>query len=288
MNPPRATAETHPLVVFSHGNSFPGATYSVLFRSLRARGYQVKAVDKFGHDPRFPVTSNWPHLVEQLAEFATEAAQGHPGPLYLVGHSLGGFLSLMCAATHPVLAGVPVKGVVMLDSPVLGGWRARTLQLVKQTQLIGALSPGQVSRKRRNTWPDEQAAWEHFAHKKAFARWDPQVLRDYIQHGTRDETTPGGTRRVLCFDRDVETRIYNTLPHHLDRLLRRHPLQCPVAFVGGTHSAEMKQVGMTMTHKLVGKTPGDRLQMVEGSHLFPMEKPLDAAAAVDRALRSFV
>ncbi|GAB3183691.1 alpha/beta fold hydrolase [Hydrogenophaga aquatica] len=287
MKPPRATVEAHPLVVFSHGNSFPGATYGVLFRSLRARGYQVKAVDKFGHDPRFPVTSNWPHLVEQLAEFAAEAAAGHEGPLYLVGHSMGGFLSLMCAATHPLLAGVPVKGVVMLDSPVLGGWRARTLQLVKQTQLIGALSPGQVSRKRRNTWPDEQAAWEHFAHKKAFARWDPQVLRDYIQHGTRDEATPSGTRRVLCFDRDVETRIYNTLPHNLDRLLRRHPLQCPVAFVGGTRSAEMKQVGMAMTHKLVGKAPGDRLQMVEGSHLFPMEKPLDTAAAVDRALRSF-
>ncbi len=287
MNPPRAAVEAHPLVVFSHGNSFPGATYGVLFRSLRARGYQVKAVDKFGHDPRFPVTSNWPHLVEQLAEFAAEAAKGHPGPLYLVGHSLGGFLSLMCAATHPVLAGVPVKGVVMLDSPVLGGWRARALQLAKQTQVIGALSPGQVSRKRRNTWPDEQAAWEHFAHKKAFARWDPQVLRDYIQHGTRDETTPSGTRRVLCFDRDVETRIYNTLPHNLDRLLRRHPLPCPVAFVGGTQSAEMKQVGMAMTHKLVGKTPGDRLQMVQGSHLFPMEKPLDTAAAVDRALRSF-
>lgn len=288
MNPPRAAVEAHPLVVFSHGNSFPGATYGVLFRSLRARGYQVKAVDKFGHDPRFPVTSNWPHLVEQLAEFAAEAAQAHgQGPLYLVGHSLGGFLSLMCAATHPVLAGAPVKGVVMLDSPVLGGWRARALQLAKQTQVIGALSPGQVSRKRRNTWPDEQTAWEHFAHKKAFARWDPQVLRDYIQHGTRDEATPSGTRRVLCFDRDVETRIYNTLPHNLDRLLRRHPLPCPVAFVGGTRSAEMKQVGMAMTHKLVGKTPSDRLQMMEGSHLFPMEKPLDTAAAVDRALRSF-
>ena len=276
------------MIIFSHANGFPAGTYQVLFRSLRGRGHTVRAVDKFGHEPQWPVTSNWPHLVEQLAEFAAEGAQAHgQGPLYLVGHSLGGFLSLMCAATHPVLAGVPVKGVVMLDSPVLGGWRARALQLAKQTQVIGALSPGQVSRKRRNTWPDEQAAWEHFAHKKAFARWDPQVLRDYIQHGTRDETTPSGTRRALCFDRDVETRIYNTLPHHLDRLLRRHPLPCPVAFVGGTQSAEMKQVGMAMTHKLVGKTPGDRLQMVEGSHLFPMEKPLDTAAAVDRALRSF-
>jgi len=144
-----------------------------------------------------------------------------------------------------------------------------------------------VSRKRRNSWPSAADALAHFAHKRSFAAWDPQVLRDYIEHGTHDVAAGDGTRRVLSFDREVETRIYNTLPHNLDRLLRRHPLRCPVAFVGGTASAEMKQVGMAMTHKLVGRQPSDRLQMVEGSHLFPMERPLETAAAIDRALRSF-
>ena len=275
------------LVVFSHGNSFPGSTYSVVFRSLRARGYHVKAVDKFGHEPQYPVTSNWPHLVQQLADFAAREAAGHTDPLYLVGHSLGGFLSLMCAARHPRLAGVPVAGVVMLDSPVLGGWRARALQAAKHTRLIGALSPGQVSRKRRNSWPSAADALAHFANKATFAAWDPQVLQDYIAHGTHDVAAGDGTRRVLSFDREVETQIYNTLPHNLDRLLRRHPLHCPVAFVGGSQSQEMKQVGMGMTHKLVGHEPSDRLQMIEGSHLLPMERPLDTAAAIDRALRSF-
>jgi pimeloyl-ACP methyl ester carboxylesterase len=159
--------------------------------------------------------------------------------------------------------------------------------VAKRTRLVGTVSPGRVSRKRRNTWPSEEAALEHFASKRAFARWDPQALRDYISHGTHDEATATGVRRVLSFDREVETRIYNTLPHHLDRLLKRHPLACPVAFVGGTQSAEMKQVGMTMTLRVVGKDHPERLQMVEGTHLFPMEKPLETAAAVDAALRSF-
>ncbi len=280
-------AENAGLVVFSHGNSFPGGTYSELFRGLRARGYQVRAVDKFGHEPQYPVTSNWPHLVQQLADFAVREVAGHVGPLYLVGHSLGGFLSLMCAARHSRLAGVEVAGVVMLDSPVLGGWRARALQAAKHTRLIGALSPGQVSRKRRNSWTSAADALAHFASKSTFAAWDPQVLQDYIAHGTHDVAAGDGTRRVLSFDREVETQIYNTLPHHLDRVLRRHPLNCPVAFVGGTQSQEMKQVGMVMTHKLVGREPSDRLQMIEGSHLFPMERPLETAAAIDRALRSF-
>ena len=58
------------LIVFSHGNSFPAATYSVLFKQLRSRGFVVKAVDKFGHAPDYPVTDNWPHLVRQLHDFA--------------------------------------------------------------------------------------------------------------------------------------------------------------------------------------------------------------------------
>ena len=274
------------LIIFSHANSFPASTYGVLFKSLRARGFSVRAPEKFGHDPAYPVTSNWPHLVQQLADFAAPEIERHGQPAWLVGHSLGGFLSLMCAARHPALGGHGVKGVLLLDSPVLGGWRARALELAKRTQLVGSISPGKISRKRRNAWPDAQAAFDHFAHKKAFARWEPQVLRDYIAHATHDETTEQGMRRVLGFERDVETAIYNTLPHNLDRLLRRHPLPCPVAFIGGTESLEMKQVGMAMTHRLVGRDHPERLLMVEGSHLFPMEKPQETAAAIDAALRS--
>ena len=273
------------LIIFSHANSFPLSTYAVLKRSLRARGFAVRGVEKFGHDPAYPVTSNWPHLVQQLADFAGPEIERHGEPAWLVGHSLGGFLSLMCAARHPQLGGHGVKGVLLLDSPLLGGWRARTVALAKHTQLVGSISPGKISRKRRNAWPDAPTALTHFQHKRAFARWEPQVLADYIEHGTVDATTAQGTQRMLAFDRDVETAIYNTLPHNLDRLLRRHPLACPVAFIGGTQSEEMRQVGMSMTRRILGKKPGTRLQMMEGSHLFPMERPQETAAQIEQALR---
>ena len=107
-------------------------------------------------------------------------------------------------------------------------------------------------------------------------RFLDNVLQDYIDHGTHEQDG----QRVLSFDRDVETAIYNTLPDNLDRLIRRHPLKCPVAFLGGLQSAEMKQVGMAMTEQI---TKG-RISMVDGSHLFPMEKPLVTAAAIEAAL----
>jgi len=266
--------------VFSHGNSFPASTYRVMLDSLRNRGFAVSAIEKFGHDPKYPVTDNWPNLVQQLADFTQAAADRAGQPVFLVGHSLGGFLSLMCAAKHPQLA----KGVVLLDSPLIGGWRANTLNFVKRTPLMKSVSPGMVSRKRRNTWTDREAVFEHFRSKKAFAKWDEQVLHDYIDHGTFYSEEATSVARTLSFDRDVETSIYETLPHNLSALLRRHPLQCPAAFIGGRQSREMKQAGLTMTEKV---TKG-RIMMLDGTHLFPMEKPVAAAATVEASLRNLM
>jgi len=88
---------------------------------------------------------------------------------------------------------------------------------------------------------------------------------------------------VLSFDRAIETAIYNTLPHNIDRLLQRHPLKCPVAFIGGTQSQELKKVGLALTQKV---THG-RVSLLEGSHLFPMEKPVATAAAIEAAILGF-
>ena len=255
----------------------------MLFQSLKERGFQIKAIEKFGHDPRYPVTSNWPHLVQQLADFASAEVEKSGLPAYLVGHSLGGFLSLMCAARHPELGGQKVAGVLMIDSPVLGGWRAKALSVAKRAKLVGSISPGAISRKRRQQWLGRDEVLAHFRNKKVFASWDDQVLRDYIDHGTHDEAGSAQGQRLLSFDRDVETAIYNTLPDNLEQLLRTHPLQCPSAFIGGRQSVEMKQVGMAMTQKI---TQG-RIMMLDGSHLFPMEQPVTTAAAIEAALLNF-
>ncbi|RYX97330.1 MAG: alpha/beta hydrolase [Comamonadaceae bacterium] len=279
-------ADSQPLVIFSHGNSFPASTYRVMFDSLEKRGFRVRAIEKYGHDPRYPVTGNWPNLVQHLADFTArevEVSDPAAGPTFLVGHSLGGFLSLMCAANHPVLGGKPVSGVLLLDSPVIGGWRAAALSVAKRAKLVGTVSPGAVSRKRRNEWLGKDEVFEYFRSKKAFAAWDSEVLRDYIEHGTHDAETPE-RQRLLSFDRDVETAIYNTLPHTFESLLKRHPLQCPAAFIGGRQSAELRQVGLTLTTRI---TQG-RLMMLDGSHLFPMEKPVATAAAVEAALLNFM
>jgi len=225
----------------------------------------VHAIEKFGHDARFPVTGNWPRLREQLIHFIEHEVGG---PAWLVGHSLGGYLSLMVASRRPDLA----RGLVLLDSPVLSGWKARAVQVAKAAGIGERFSPGNVSKRRRQQWDSAEAAFEHFAAKPAFAPWAPGMLRDYIASGTE----PHGAHQRLSFQRDVETTIYNTLPHHLDRLLRAHPLQCGMAFVRGTESTEIRQVGLAATQRLAQ----GRISSMPGSHLFPMEHPLETATEV--------
>jgi pimeloyl-ACP methyl ester carboxylesterase len=262
-------------IAFSHANGFPAGTYRLMFDAWRAAGFEVTAVERYGHAPAYPVTSNWPRLRDQLIDHVEQHAPGRR--VHFVGHSLGGFLSLKAACKRPDLA----ASVVLLDSPVIGGWRAHSVHALKLGGMFKRMSPGRVSVRRRWQWPSAEAAWQHFAGKTAFARWAPEVLRDYIASGM--EPDPGGTGPDavrLAFHRDVETHIYNTLVHDMPTVLHRHPPKCPVSFIGGTRSAEVRQCGLAATKALVR----ERISWVEGTHLFPMERPGEAARALLSAL----
>jgi pimeloyl-ACP methyl ester carboxylesterase len=257
-----------PLLHFSHANSYPAGTYRQLFDFLR-QDFDVRALDMHGHDPAYPAGDGWQRLVDELIV----QLERHEEPAVLVGHSLGGLLCMMAAKQRPDLA----RCVVMLDSPVLAGWRAVAWRLAKLRGIGSRFSPAKFSERRRTLWPSFDAALQHFSAKPIFAAWAPGVLADYLESGLRPH--PEGVE--LRFSREVETVIYNTLPHHMGAMLR-DPFPVPIGFIGGTRSAEMRQAGVKATRKLVG----ENFVMVEGGHLFPMESPrLTAEKTRDMAAR---
>ena len=250
---------TKPLLHFTHGNSFPAGVYRHFLDPLR-HDYDVRATDMVGHDDAFPVSDGWPGLVAELIA----RLEAYHQPAVLVGHSLGGMLSLMAAKQRPDL----VRCVVMLDSPVVAGWRAWLLRAAKTRRWMDRFSPARASQRRRTVWPDAAAAYRHFASKDIFAAWAPGVLADYIEHGLAPH--PDGAQ--LRFSREIETDIYRSLPHHLGALVRA-PFPVPIGFVGGDNSVELRQAGLAATRKLVGR----HFAEIKGGHLFPMESPQLAA-----------
>lgn len=260
-----------PVVHFAHGNSFPSGTYR-RFLELLSKSYDVHTLEMHAHNPAYPVTDGWPALVQELIE---ELLSRHQQPVILVGHSLGGILSLMVARQRPEL----VRCVVLLDAPVSVGWRAGVFRLAKAFKLDRRWSPARFSERRRNQWPDAEAAYQHFSTKQVFANWPKEVLRDYVEHGTVAHS--GGV--ALRFRREIETAVYLTLPHHLGQVVKS-PFPVPVGFVGGIDSIECRQAGMMATRRLVGS----RIKLLPGDHLFPLQTPQVAAKATDEMIQSLL
>ena len=70
----------------------------------------------------------------------------------------------------------------------------------------------------------------------------------------------------------------------METYFKRHPLKCKAALIGGLQSRELKQVGLDFSRRV---THG-RVMKIDGTHLFPMEHPLVAAAAVETALLNLI
>jgi pimeloyl-ACP methyl ester carboxylesterase len=243
----------------------------LFFEHLR-QYYDVQSLDIHAHNPRYPVRNGWHELMLELID---ELLVRYSEPVILVGHSLGGMLSLMVGKARPDL----VRCVVLMDSPVVAGWRASLLRFAKLSGIDQHFSPAKFSVKRRMLWANTEEAYRHYANKEMFAIWHPEVLRDYIQHGLKPH--PEGV--TLRFTRETETAVYRSLPHHLGAIVRRH-YPVPVGFVGGLDSAECRQAGMKATRRLVGR----HFKMIPGGHLFPMESPAAAAIAVHSMTQSLL
>lgn len=260
---------TRPILHFSHANGFPASCYAAMRREL-ARHYRIGAIEAIGADPRYPVTDGWPRLVEQL--IATLEHNYRGAPVFGVGHSMGAYLTFLAAAQRPQL----FRAIVMLDAPVISAVRGRMLGAAKRFgyAIVDRVTPAGATRDRRAEWSSREEAREHFRGRALFRNFTAECLDDYVAHGL----VKRGERYRLKIDPAIETQIYRTVPHDMYRQLRH--LRVPAGFVGGTKSDVLRRAGM-------GAMRGRRFlkRRVPGGHLFPFERPREAAAAVDDLLR---
>lgn len=251
---------------FAHANGFPARTYSKLF-TLLEDDFEVGFIARHAHNPKFPVTDNWKFLKDELK---TEIENRYTQPVVGIGHSLGGVLHFLVAVENPEL----YQQIILLDAPVISRLSSRGLQFLKLTKLIDRFSPAQATKFRRNHWQTKEEVYEHFKSKPKFEDFDEDVLRDYAEHATVE--TDKGLR--LFFKPSVETKIYRTIPHTLPKF--KGKLKVPAAYVGGSRSREGKLARLSFMKK---HFPID-FYTVEGSHLFPLEKPFETVQMIKKIL----
>lgn len=253
-----------PKIHFAHANGFPAGTYAKLF-SFLADDFEIGYLERHGHNPQFPVTDNWKLLRDELR---AEIERRYTEKIIGVGHSLGGVLHFLVAVERPEL----YSQIILLDAPVISRLSSQGLRIMKLTRLIDRLTPSQITRGRRNLWRTKEEALEHFRKKPKFASFDPDVLRDYVEYGT----VRAREGFELFFSPLTEAKIYRTIPHHLPSF--RGKLKTPTAYIGGSHSKEGELARLSFMKKHFDID----FYQIEGSHLYPFEKPRATAEIIKK------
>ncbi|MCX5999132.1 MAG: alpha/beta hydrolase [Chloroflexi bacterium] len=248
---------------FAHANGFVAGTYSKMLGSL-GKEFNVIAIEKLGHDPRYPVDDNWVNLTQELIDYL----EGHAKePVIGVGHSLGGIVTFLAAYRRPER----VRQIVVVEPALAYGPIAFGMFLVKRLGIINHFKVVTQTKRRRDQWSSRQEAEAHFRQRPLFCRFDPDCLKDYVACGTT--TSDAGVK--LSFDRNVESEIFRTTPHNLNCL--RKKLSVPGTVIYGEQS-EMARRAMLGSF---ARGFGLGLEGFEnGGHLFPLEAPDRAAAAI--------
>ncbi|MBV8049299.1 MAG: alpha/beta hydrolase [Paludibacterium sp.] len=251
---------------FAHANSYPASVYHKMLSALSG-DYTVTYTDCVGHDPAYPVSDCWPFLVDETIA-AIERLDA--GPVWAVGHSLGGVLVLYAAVRRPDL----FKGMALLDSPLLSPSRAWGIWCAKKMGFIDRITPGGNTLSRRDNWASVDMVHEYFARKALFARFDPDTLRDYAQHGTEDNGLGG---RQLKFRPAIEHEIYITMPHNVGRYADHN--QVPGVYLAAAEHPVLRARDLRYVRDRFGLI----IDHHPGSHLFPLEQPLATAARIRQA-----
>jgi pimeloyl-ACP methyl ester carboxylesterase len=251
---------------FSHANGFPSQSYKVMLNVL-SEHYDVRWVDKMAHHPDYPVTDNWPHLMDELIHYFES---NYDRPVIAVGHSLGGVLSFMVAKARPDL----VKQVILLDAPVLDRLGSVVVRLAKTLGFVDYITPAGRTEGRQDRWDNTEQALEYFKGKSLFKKVDDRCLKDYIRYGT--EPYDNGIRLTFCAH--TEVKIYRTLPHNLHK--KSKELKIPSAMIYGTDSNVVMPMQLTYMKNKVGMY----IDKLTGSHLYPLECPEKSAEKIHQVI----
>lgn len=259
------------LIHFAHGNGFPSMCYKQLLEQLEYR-FDYCYIDKIGHDPLFPVTENWQHLVSEVIQSVKSQANQ---PVIAVGHSLGGVLSLLAAIKEPLL----FKAVIMLDSPLIGRFKSSLIRLAKIFGMIEKMTPAYKTLGRRVYWPDYDKLTHYLKSRDLFKTFSPECLSDYITYGMEHKEDG----YYLRFNSHIEYQIYMTIPHVLPAFEGK--LTLPGVLIYGDKSRVVDRMDIRYMKKYFNVTS----IKIPGTHLFPMECPKEAAHkiidAVDAILK---
>lgn len=264
-----------PLLFFLHGNGFAGGIYLPMFRHLENR-FDLLTLDIPGHgesDDVLPFVG-WNNAAERVHSAAMATGLLEDRPVYGIGHSLGGALTLLSAYRHPEI----YRGLVLLDPIIFPRSMMMLRRIVGVLGLTSRFHPHiKTTTRRRQQWTNRDQVLDYFRNKAVFKDWTEDSLRSFVTFAIRD--VENGV--ALACKPSTEAAFFATLPRGLWRALEG--IQCKTTMIMGqsTYPFSLRAANTAV------KTNGNiKQQVVPGSHCYMQEDPGMAALAVTQALET--
>ncbi|OTG73288.1 alpha/beta hydrolase [Acinetobacter sp. ANC 4169] len=261
-----------PVIHFAHANGVPSKVYQKLFDGLKDE-YDIIYVPLLGPDKRYPIDNHWNSLTNQVIDSIVRQAKGRP--VIGLGHSLGSVLTFQAALKRPEL----FTQVIMLDPPLIMGKEAFALHVAKTLKLkaVDKMSPASLSLRRRDHWESREQAAELLRPKGFYQHFDETCFQAYIDHALTEDKVRGGVE--LTISRDDEVQIFRTNPSlwWLPQSRPKVPVQLLIAEKGPFLPRKFPQ--------MVKKKFGIPYTVAKGSHMFPLEKPVETVVLIKQLIQ---
>ncbi|CAB1215205.1 alpha/beta fold hydrolase [Acinetobacter bouvetii] len=261
-----------PLIHFAHANGVPSKVYQKLF-DLLSDDYDVISVPLLGPDKRYPIDNHWASLTQQVIDSIVRQAGGRK--VIGLGHSLGSVLTFQAALKRPEL----FEQVLMIDPPLIMGKDSLALHVAKTLKLkaVDSMSPAALSLRRRDHWESREQAAELLRPKGFYQHFDADCFQAYIDHALMEDKVRGGVELTIA--KMDEVNIFRTNPSlwWLPQRKPQVPVQLLIAekgpFIGrGFPQMAKKKFGIPYT-------------VVPGSHMFPLEKPVETVGLIKQLIQ---
>lgn len=228
--------QAHSAILISHGWSEHAGRYDQLAKWFAEQGYEVHAYDHRGHGKSDGVRGHVRRWRDYADDMETVRKTISVGPQYLLGHSMGGMISLLHMLHYPdtflacALSG-PASDV-SYDVPRAKVWLSRALSQVWPTlSFSGDVDPDIVCGKQ-----DVVEAYRHdpLNHGKVTARWFSEYLQTIQQvkeacahfktpvaiwHGEEDELVAPWVGEELAKRLSKNEKQFKVLPGLLHEIL---------------------------------------------------------------------
>jgi lipase len=265
-------------LVLVHATGFHARLWDPYAERLHER-FRVIALDQRGHgDSGLPPGGTagdalaWTHLPDDA--HALIRALGIAG-CSAAGHSSGGTAVAVCAARYPGSIG----RLLLIDPVLSGGTGAGTAERRAGNPMA------ERTRRRRAVWESPAQFAAAMRGRDIFARWRPEFLRLYAEHGLRRRED--GAYELKCLP-EVEAAMYDAAPR-FNPWPELGRLAVPALLLRATLA---RDGGSPTPPDAASRIPGCREVPVAATHFIPMEAPeavleaLEALHGDGRAHRS--